>query len=173
MWRLKWLDLSCLSHISVLSLIFCLQITNKKLQKHSLFIFKMKMWNVFVEIFALLIADLENNWCIVGHDYNSSKATNWYNHPCYDNITFTTFEGSEISRSEPIPFAQSKNIAWTRKLVLEIASKVHYLVFFLHSRNFFLHLHSFYLIPCNRLINVDWISTASLKIAVKLAETDW
>ena len=27
------------------------------------------MWKIFVEIFALLIADLENNLCIVGHDY--------------------------------------------------------------------------------------------------------
>ena len=88
--------------------------------------------------------------------YNSSKATNWYNHPCYDNITLTAFEGSEISRSEAIPFAQFKNIAWTRNLVLEIASKVHYLVlFFLHSRSFFLHLNSFYLMPCNRHCGVN------------------
>ena len=57
MWRLKSLDLHCLSHISVLSLSFCLQITNKKLQKLSLFIFKIN------------IADLENNSYIVGHDY--------------------------------------------------------------------------------------------------------
>ena len=48
-------------------------------------------------------------------------------------ITLTTFEGSELSRSESIPFAQSKNVARTRKLVLEIASKVHYLVLFFSS----------------------------------------
>ena len=103
--------------------------------------------------------------------HNSSKATNWYNHRCYDNITLTTLEGSEISRSESIPFTQSKNIAWTRKLVLEIASKVHYLVlFFLHSISFFLHLNSFYLMPCNRLVIVEWIlklKVRKLKVKIK------
>ena len=104
---------------------------------------------------------------------NSGKATNWYNHPCCDNITLTTFEGSEISRSESIPFAQSKNVARTRKMVLEIASKVHELVFFLHSISFFLHLNSFYLMLCNRLASVKWIPSPSLKIAVTGAETNW
>ena len=66
---------------------------------------------------------------------NSSKATNWYNHPCYENITLTIFKGSEISRSESIPFAQSQNVAWTSKLVLEIASKVHYSVLFFSSHH--------------------------------------
>ena len=103
--------------------------------------------------------------------HNSSKATNWYNHRCYDNITLTTFEGSEISRSESIPFAQSKNIAWTRTLFLEIASKVHYLVlFFLHSISFFLHLNSFYLMRFNRLVIVEWIlklKVRKLKVKIK------
>ena len=40
----------------------------------------------------------------------------------------------QLSRSEFIPFAQSKNVAWTRNLDLEIASKVHYLVLFFSSR---------------------------------------
>ena len=103
---------------------------------------------------------------------NSSKATNWYNHPYYDSITLTTFEWSEISRSESIPFAQSKNFARTRKLVLEIASKVHHLVlFFVRSISFFLHVTSFYLMPCNRLVSVEWIPSPSL--AVTGAETDW
>ena len=95
---------------------------------------------------------------------NSSKATNWYNHPCYDNITLATFKRSEISRSESILFAQSKNIAWTRKLVLEIASKVHYLVLFflLHSVSSFLHLNSFsyYLMSCNRVVSVEWCKSS-------------
>ena len=77
---------------------------------------------------------------------NSSKATNWYNHPCYDNITLTTFEGSEISRAESLPFAQSKNVAWTRKLVLEIASKVHYLVLFFSSQHKLFSLPEFFLL---------------------------
>ena len=37
-WGLKLLDLSCLDPISVLSLLFCLQITNRKLQKLSLLV---------------------------------------------------------------------------------------------------------------------------------------
>ena len=165
MWRLKRLDLSCLCHISVLFLIFCLQITNKKWQKLSLFVFKIKMWKGFVEIFALLIANWKKLMCSRWWLLNSSKATNWYNHPCYDNFTLTTFEGCEISKSESIPFAQSKNVAWTKKMVLEIASKVHYLVlFFLHSISFLLHLNSFCLV-------VD-LSVWS-KIAVTEAETDW
>ena len=108
---------------------------------------------------------------------NSSKATDWYYHPCDDNITLATFEGSQISWSKFIPFAQSKNVAWTRKLVLEIASKVQYLVLFflLHIVSFFLHLNSFfyYLMPCNRLVSVEWIPSESLKIAVTGVETDW
>ena len=129
------LDLACLCRISVLFLIFCLQITNKKWQKLSLFVFKIKMWKGFVEIFALLIANWKKLMCSRWWLLNSSKATNWYNHPCYDNFTLTTFEGCEISKSESIPFAQSKNVAWTRKLVLEIASKVHYLVLFFSSQH--------------------------------------
>ena len=31
--------------------------------------FKIKIRKIFVEIFALLIADIENNLYIVGHDY--------------------------------------------------------------------------------------------------------
>ena len=108
---------------------------------------------------------------------NSSKATNWYNHPCYDNTTLTTFEGSEISWSESISFAQSKDITWTRKLVLEIASKVHYLVLFFlpHRVSFFLHINCFYcyLMSCNRLLSVEWIPGKSLKIAVTEAKNDW
>ena len=181
MWRLKWLDLSCLSHISVLSLIFCLQITNKKLQKLLLFVFKIKVWKFFIEIFALLIADWKSLMYSRSWLLTSSKVTNWYNHPCDDNITLTTFEGtlttfeaSEISRSESILFAHSKNVAWTRKLVLEIASKVHYLVLlFIHNISFFLHLNSFYLMPFNRLVSVKWIPSASSKIAVTGAESDW
>ena len=101
---------------------------------------------------------------------NSNKATNCYSHPCYNSITLTTFEESEISRSKPIPFAQSKNVAWTWKLVLEIASKVDDLMLFflLHRVSFFLDLDSFYcyLMPCNRLANMEWIPSESLKIVV-------
>ena len=43
--------------------------------------------------------------------FNSRKATNSCNHPCYDNITLTTYESSAISRSESIPFAQFKYVA--------------------------------------------------------------
>ena len=107
----------------------------------------------------------------------SSKATNWYNNPCYGNITLTTFGGSEISRLKSIPFAQSKNVAWTRTLVLNIASKVHYLVllFLLHSMSFFLHRDSFscYLMPCNRVLSVEWIPSESFKGAITGGETYW
>ena len=103
---------------------------------------------------------------------NSSKATNWYNHPCYDNITLTTYEGSEISRSESIPFAQSKNLFSTRILVLEIASKLHYLVLFLLLHYVSLNSFSCYLMPCNRLVSVEWSPSESLKIALTGAETD-
>ena len=50
-WRLKW----GLGHSSVLFMMFCLQIC-----KSSLYLFKEKVLKVFVGIFLLLVADLEN-----------------------------------------------------------------------------------------------------------------
>ena len=50
-------DLSCFSQISVSFLNFCIEITNKILQKLFLFVLRK---DVFVEIFLLLIPDVEN-----------------------------------------------------------------------------------------------------------------
>ena len=143
-------------------------------------------WFIFLQVFLqpqvfvkaiighkwLHIAVKNRSWLL-----NSSKATNWYNHLCYDNVTLTTFEGREITWSKSISFAQSKNVAWTRKFVSEIASIAHNLVLFflLHNVSFFLNLNSFscYLMFYSGLVSVEWISSESLKIRVTGVETDW
>ena len=108
---------------------------------------------------------------------NSSKATNLYNHPGYINITLTPFEESEISSSKSNSSSSSiQKRCWTRKLVLEIANKVHYLVLFFSSQSmFFFHHEAFYcyLMPCNRLVNMEWVPSESLKKTVIEVETDW
>ena len=142
-------------------------------------------WFIFLGVFlpaTFVKAIIGNKWLDIAVKNrswlpHSSKGTNWYNHLCYDNVTLTTFERSEKSRSKSISSAQSKNVAWTRKFVSEIASIVHNLVLFflLHNASFFLNLNSFscYLISYGGLVSVEWISSESLKIGVTGVETDW
>ena len=84
----------------------------------------------FVEVIIghkwLYIVVRNRSWLL-----NSSKATNLYNHPCYNDITLTPFEEIEISRSKSNSSSSSiQKRCWIRKLVFDIVNKVHYLVLF-------------------------------------------
>lgn len=58
---IKWLYLSCLGHISVLSLPFCLQTDLFIVKAPFIWVFKKILWKVLEKIFLILAADLENN----------------------------------------------------------------------------------------------------------------